>query len=449
MADLQEDDGHRRQGRHAKLVWLTLAAAIISVGPPLLLAWLGIVREPHEWHWNDWIAQLTQIVTGLIFFGLAWFIGRSSENRSLAIANAELITSMGALSMSSARSYAGHDAQALRIAADARAALQHYPRADRREQRKLIESITDAYSDLAFGTFTRAQALPRSIWDSLHVGATDVLTDTTSLIKSYHSRRPARNELQQMLDHICFVRNLGMAVRKYGTVRISSNGSRKLNEVWKRSDKSNYLLVERLAHLQLLYRRELTVIADWDVLINELDGVRCEAVLRDIAETDGWLSPWYVVRLDDRLEPVNVRRERLSIRDEALIGNLDESPGVNLYPKPLFHSDLPKGFRFGAIQSHVDVLHRSLPVTVCVLTYEVCCNDGQARRVVLDGNHRLASARVVAQQVSTDEEPAVVRVLDFQISENQQITTPAIDKRLPDWKWNGFTPDVDVIRNAW
>ncbi|MFI5955722.1 hypothetical protein [Cryptosporangium sp. NPDC051539] len=434
------------------MVWLTVAAAIISVGPPLLLAWLGIVREPDEWHWNDWVAQVSQIVTGLIFFGLAWFVGRSSENRSLVSANAELITSIGALSMSSARSYAGHDAQALRIAADARAALQHYPRADWREQQRLLASITDAYSDLTFGTFTRAQGLPRSIWDGLYVGAGDVLDDVEKLVERYPGKHPARAELEQMLDHICFVRNLGAAVRENGALQRTTAGPRPLTEIWQKpGGNGRYSPAERLMHLRRLYRRELTVVADWSVLEREPDAVVCGAVLRDIADSDTWLSPWYVVEENGHLEAVNVLHQPLGNRDVALTGSFDASARVNLFPRPLFHSILPAGFRTAAIQSHVDVLESSLPVTVCVLTYELICADGVRRRVVLDGNHRLAAARVIAERLSADGEPAVVRVLDFEICERKAIDTPAASEleELKDWKWNGFTPDIDNVRGAW
>ncbi|GGS58215.1 hypothetical protein GCM10010156_16050 [Planobispora rosea] len=445
MEQQNERAGNLR--RRAASVSLWLSAVFLAVGLPLLLAWLAISLEPSQWHWNDWINQFTQISTGVIFFGLAWFLGRKSEQRSEAMANAELITSMGALSTSSARAYAGSDAQALRIAADARAALQHYPRAQYTEQSRLIAKVVDSYSDLIFGTFSRADGLPRSIWDGLIGGAYDVIADAELLAGSLR-RDLQKRQLIDMVEHIKFAIEIGQEVRKFDEVLApdQSYRPRALEGVWEGRHVKDSESLSRISRLELLYRRELTVVHNWSILKKRAGKLKCSAVLHDVTDTGDWFSPWFVRRPGNGLlEPVNVVGDLLG-NEIARFDQICDAPEIPVYPSPLRHSEIPSGMRETTIASHCKILEDTATRTICVLTYEVKCADRVSRRIVLDGNHRLAAARrLAAASPETSRQP--MRVLEFLIEEHERIEEkmPPPDK-FKGWAWNGFTPDVHVLR---
>ncbi|GGP12778.1 hypothetical protein LDL08_18525 [Nonomuraea glycinis] len=431
-----------------KTVSLWLAATFLAVGGPLLLAWLAIAREPSQWHWNDWVNQLTQIATGITFFALAWFIGRKSEERSKAMANAELITSMGALSTSSARAYAGNDAQALRIAADARAALQHYPRARYQEQHRLTTKVVDSYSDLIFGTFSRADGLPRSIWTGLIGGAVDVIADAQQLADTAGRRRGAqKRQLLDMAEHIRFAINIGEEIRKPDEVptQTRANTSRDLEEVWRKERAGTSESLSRISQLEVLYRRELTVVHNWNVLKENAEKIKCSAVLHDVAATDEWFSPWFVCRPGNGLlEPVNVVGDSLG-NEIARFDKIADVPELPVHPCPLKHSEIPLGMRESTIANHCRILETTATRTICVLTYKVKCWDRTSRRIVLDGNHRLAAARRLDDSSEVQRQP--IRVLEFLIEEHERLdSTMQAPEIYKDWEWRGFTPDVHVIR---
>ncbi|MEV4282080.1 hypothetical protein [Actinoplanes xinjiangensis] len=438
-------DVERRDRRRNTALFVTLAA-VLSVGPPLGLGWLAGTLDP-AWHWGDWMAQTTQVVTAIIFFGLAMLVGRRGDRRAEALANSELITSMGALSMSSARSFAGHDAQALRIAADARAALQHYSRASRAEQSKLAAKITDSYSDLTFGTFARAHALPRSVWAGLKDGAADLVNDARALADGYGAHDTDRRaELQSMIHHITFAVSVGQAIIRQS--QLTGAHSRQLTRIAGKDTDA----LDRLNRLRMLYRRELTVIAEWDVLLRAHQHVVCSVYIHDPTATSDWLAPWYLKRSDDRatLTPVNVRNDKLT--EPARHDRIDYSPGIPVYPRPVTFGGLPPGLRTKGIENQVRLLRKAIVPTVCVLTYELICGDGRTRRLVLDGNHRLAGAH----QIAKSDPSSSMRILEFRITENEVIDTEchrafradASSDKDGDWVWKGFTPDVGTIRAA-
>ena len=361
---------------------------------------------------------------------------------------------MGTLSTSSARAYAGNDAQSLRIAADARAALQHYPRARYLEQHKLTEKVIDSYSDLIFGTFSRADGLPRSIWTGLRDGAADVIADAENLAKTASRRHSTRREeLRSLAEHISFAIKIGSEVRRPGEsfeAQVALGTPRILESVWERTDGSRSSSEERIAQLQIVYRRELTVVSDWNLLRKKAVCVHCSAMLYDVRDTNEWLSPWYVARAEGKLNPVSVRGR--SLGDEA--ARFDQIPdieGLPVHPKPLQHAEVPPGMREAAIGNHRSILEETSTTTVCALTYRVKCHDGQERRVVLDGNHRLAAARrLVKMRAATNTEHAPVRVLEFSIAETERLDDlTEISDEFPGWSWRGFTPDVEAVRSAW
>ncbi|WP_203989015.1 hypothetical protein [Sphaerisporangium rufum] len=430
---------------------LWLAAMLLAAGGPLLLAWLAISREPKQWHWNDWVNQFTQIAAGVIFFALASLFGRKSEKRSEALANAELITSMGILSTSSARAYAGNDAQAIRIAADARAALQHYPRARYEEQCRLISKIVDSYSDLVFGTFSRADGLPRSIWAGLLAGAVDVIADAQQLAdrtgRRHHSRK---RQLVDMVEHVRFAIDMGGELREADEVvtrtPTGTSPPRDLEEVWRKEYGGSSESLSRVSRLEVLYRRELTVAHNWNVLKENAEKLKCSAALHDIWDTDDWFSPWFVRRLGNGLlEAVNVVGHSLA-NEPARFDRIPDTPQVPVHPIPLKHSEIPRGMRDTTIANHCRVLETAAANTICVLTYRVKCFDRIPRRIVLDGNHRLAAARRLAASPGARLQP--IRVLEFLIDEHERLDLmmpPPEDFKY--WKWHGFTPDVQVVRS--
>ncbi|MGH3671652.1 MAG: hypothetical protein ACRDSH_13625, partial [Pseudonocardiaceae bacterium] len=367
---------------------------------------------------------------------------------------------------SSARSFAGSNQQALRIAADARAALQHYPSASPNEQTLLLDKIVDSYSDLAFGTFCHADALPRSIWTQLCQGADDVVNEAKVLVGNLGRRADQRkNELIAMAAHVHFVESIGREIRAQHDLPLAPGVSRVLNQVWdvgsKSQRESESMLygklsasdsvlthTDRVERLARLYRRELTVVKQWEVLYRHGRSVSCSVMLNDIAEIDGWYAPWYVTRADGRLLPVNVEGKELD--EVAKWDRLIDVPGLPTYPIPLRHDQIPQGMRAKVIANLRDLLQRQQQVTVCVLAYDLKINGG-IMRLVLDGNHRLAAARQLTAegrgQSLSEQGNKVVRVLTFLIAEVDPIDDETSEsKEFPDWKWRGFTPDIGLLR---
>jgi len=477
-ARCQRSRRHQRNARsslqgarpYLRIAGLYLLAALLSLGFPIGIGLRAQHLEPHEWHWDDWAAVATSVWLSLLFFGLAFFVNRRAASRAEAMANAELITSTGSLAMSSARSFAGHDQQALRIAADARAALQHYPHAAAAEQHALIRTIEDSYSDLAFGTFARADGLPRSVWDGLCAGAQTLAAEAAALAGPMRKKgRSQQLELKGLAAHVRFVQRIGDAVRVPAAARDArlAAGFRPLDTIWWDKNESSAEEVElnsteRLERLRCLYNRELTVLKKWEVLLEQPDLLDCSAILvEDLRLTDGWLAPWYVLPVQDgtsclsteaaTLRQVNVLQENLT--ESRAADQLFDRGTFPCYPDALRHGHLPEGLRAAAIQNLCELLVRQSPVTVCVLTYEATRPDGSIARMVLDGNHRLAAARRLFLDwhgPATGITPSPVRVLAFTISEQQPVDTRVAqadvlksqEKFLP---WRGFTPDVTLL----
>lgn len=462
--------------RRARMLALWLTASVLAVGLPFFVGFYAQRRDPDNWHLADSAAMLSSTTAGVVFFVLAWIIGRRGQRRARAAADAELITSMGALAMSSARSFAGHDHQALRIAADARAALKHYPSAssddyprasrdedDSRErgdkQGMLTEKIIDCYSNLAFGTFSRADALPRSVWTELEDGANDLIEETTSMIAGFGRRRHAQREaLTTMLAHIRFVHAIGKRVREQGRTPVKPGQPIVLGDPKATTDQTrmpDQTPKERIERLARLYKRELTVVKQWEVLVNNAGRIDCGIVLCDVADADGWYSPWYVTRDDDgRLKPVNVAGGGLG-NEPARLDELMDIPDLPTYPAALQHGQVPQGMRTQAIANLRALLGGRPPVTVCVLAYDVFQGDDKPKRFVLDGNHRLAAARAIAREAQERSGADTnVRVLAFVITENKAVNlvnekdpyVESSDKDHKAWSWLGFTPDIGLMR---
>jgi len=470
---------------------LGLAATIATAGLVVLFA--GYLADA-EWGWDDWGAVVISVWLGILFFILAWYVERDADQRAEAVANAELITSMGFLEMSAARSFAGHDHQALRIAADARAALQHYPSADERRQEALIETVENSYSDLAFGTFARADALPRSVWNQLCEGDQAVQREADVLAAGLgrHASGQQRERLADMAAHVRFVQRIGAAVRDKSGHQVGGGGgcpTHDLDEIWiepppkpkegAREEAPKRLEpIEQIERLERLYSRELTVVKEWAVLRRAADPqelpdgtkppatVSCSAtLLEDLSQVREWYAPWYVKwdPADRSFKPVNVHRDPLT--EAAAMDTLVPDRLLPLYPQPLAHGSVPEGMRTTAIANLCHLLHRQTPTTVCVLVHELATQQ-KHRHVVLDGNHRLAAALSIHDEAlaaarargEQDEFTSPVRVLAFVISEKEPIDDEAwqkVDFDTPGgrvtklWKWNGFTPDVGLIRGTW
>ena len=454
-------------GRYALMVtWRILVVLfwVAAIGAIFALAFWFQHRDPGQWGWDDWGALANSIWLGFLFFGLATWVGRGSERRATAVADAELITSMGSLAMSSARSFAGHDQQALRIAADARAALQQYPQASEAQQKQLVETIENSYSDLAFGTFSRADALPRSVWDQLCQGAEAVQQEADRLVRELRSWTNWRGkhtedrctELAGMAAHVRFVQRIGVEIRAAHLVR----GVRELAGIWTEpADPQPRVLssTEQLHRLACLYRRELTVVKQWRVLDAHSERLSCRAILvDDLGQIGDWAAPWYVTwdPDGDRFRPVNVLGGELE--EAASQDRIAEDDGrLPLYPEPLRHGQLPEGMRTRAIANLCELLRRQRPVTVCVLGYDLRNGDGGVTRVVLDGNHRLAAAlRIVEEDPpgATADTTPPLRVLTFLIREEGAPVDDETsnEEQFPDWApWRGFTPDIGLIRGTW
>jgi hypothetical protein len=419
------------------------AASVVPAAVSLLLAhWYR-----GEWHSNDWGALFGSFWLSIVFFVLAWMVGRKGQQRAEAVANAELITSIGILAMSSARSFAGHDQQALRMAADARAAMQHYSSAGDVEQKLLIAEIKDAYSDLAFGTVARADALPRSTWTGLCEGAQAVVEEATVLARNVgHRSGDKQDAIDEMASHISFVRGLGMEIRKRPSFDIRAGKGHVLH-LWPAADGVDQKI--RVERIRELYNRELTVVRDWELLGRNAHKLECYISINVISDTDLWYTPWYVEVSQDGglLKPVNVLHNRLGEAESARRDVIQFRPEIEIYPEPIRHCNVPDEMRTAAINNLVRLLEVERFLTVCVLRYDLDLHD-ETRSIVLDGNHRLAAARkIYADRGSSGSRGGFIHVLSFVIKEIEPIIDAAssVDSGREGWNWHGFTPDISLM----
>ncbi|WP_170323901.1 hypothetical protein [Cryptosporangium phraense] len=57
---------------------------------------------------------------------------------------------------------------------------------------------------------------------------------------------------------------------------------------------------------------------------------------------------------------------------------------------------------------------------------------------------------MIVDQTSSDDDPRALRVLDFEIREKKKHDRArSAGIPVPDWRWNGFTPDIHNVRGAW
>lgn len=433
---------------------VTATVALMVVG----LAALAARQTSDQWLEDDWAALVISVALGASFFVLAGLVNREadararvSHARAQAVADSVLVSTLGALATASARSLAGFDQQTLRIAADARAALKHYSLASSGVRKGLCKSIIDAYSDLAFAVMSRADNLPRSFWNQLRDGIDKLVDEATTVGESLHeTSNPDDFTLSNVAAHAAFVGSIGDGIR-----RAKPRNCIKLNLKWGREHTGEAYghSVAALERLKTLYRHELTVKHNWKVLTEDPRGVNCQVLVFDITRVDEWYTPWYVLP-DARgtLRPVNVDGAQLNEVASKDRLRCDPSHECPHWPEPLKHGHIPEGMREAGIERLSKVLTRpgERGVTVVVLAYDVRVSSNSKQRIVLDGNHRLAAARALAQQLapSAGGTDPKIRVLTFLLGETRAVTTPSASDGADGWSWPGFTPDVARLREA-
>ncbi|MCC3295099.1 hypothetical protein LJ756_10735 [Arthrobacter sp. zg-Y411] len=431
-------------------VFFCVASLAVAVG-----AWRTC---PSAWTVANWADLAISLLLGICFFLLAEGVNRSANSRATAVANANLITSTGVLAVNSARSLAGSDPAALRVAGDARAALQHYPDAQPATRKQLVRAVIGAYNDLAFSTFLHSDALARSVWERLREGTESVVAEADQLARGRGSRH-RDEDLKSVADHLVFIELLGCALRENSGPDLSSRDIRPLPAVWDRTNLSHSAprpgrpsesdeTAYRLARFEALYQYELTVRHDWRTLTHHAAKLECDVELADLAATDDWLAPWYVGTADDsRPRPVNVLGREL--QERARHDNLHVDASTPLWPQALRHGNLPEGIRISGIANLCQVLTRQPSPTICVLAYELICKTGGTARLVLDGNHRLAAARLMSMY-RPGVTPRPFRVLTFLIREVEPVDSIVVgDDPTGDLnEWHGFTPDIGLIRRS-
>lgn len=445
---------NKRFGTRAAMV------AIASLLSAALVAGATSQLDSQNWSLTDWGNLLIAIILGLYFLFLAQHLNRDAERRATDLANAALITTTGLLAMSSARSVLGSESSALRVAADARAALQHYRGGEDKTREGLEESVVRAYNDLAFSTFLHADALSRSVWDRLREGATSVVKETNKLTLTEEASSRATH-LRSLADHVAFVEQLGVAMHKHAGLDLAVHPHFELPEVWKpvetlargraipkrrsAKDETKY----RLDRLETLYRTELTVMHDWKLLHKHAGHVLCSVELVDAENTGHWLAPWFVGRrTDGTLGPVNVFGQDLDER--ARYDKLTVTESTPLWPDALAHGSLPDGMRTTGITNLSEVLLKQPSPTICVLAYDFI-TDGRTQRLVLDGNHRLAAARrLTTAKITNKGKHRRYRVLTFVIREIFPVDGLTKNEGAEGSStWRGFTPDIGLIRGSW
>lgn len=447
---------------------------LLGLGPPVAAAWW--LDKAHDgWGVEDWVSLAAGLWTSFWFLVLALIIGVDSQRRARALANAEVSRTVGALAVAGSRSFAGADSQALSVPSDALAALHHYEAAGKAEQRALLTAIQTALSDVIFGTTCRADTLPRSTWDRLSLGTENLQTRLTWLF----DREPdelRRDELGTTRALVLLCRELGNELRQ-AHWSLKAGGQLDISHVLRRPDDAGEQqdkcadVQHGLNVLKRLYSQELAVVKEWAVLDRCLapgygptPAVRLAVTLEDVRRAEGWFTPWYAAWVRDesdgrtKLQAVNVNEKPLD--EAANEDELPQDPDLPPWPTPLLHSQVPIAMRRGGVERARALLKaQPEPVTICSLVYEFApATKGEPpRRLVLDGNHRIAGAL----RLSTGRAPAKdpvgtvdgcpVRVLAFTIQEQTPVVeTAALEKRrgkeTETWTWEGFTPDVENAR---
>ncbi len=435
-----------RRKRSRSLLGVLLLLLVLSISVACAVS----VLDSANWTLTDWGNLAVSLLLGIYFFFLAQHVNRRADQRAEAVSNAALITSTGLLAMSSARSLAGSESAALRVAADARAALQHYPLAEENKQKGLEQSVVGAYNDLAFSTFLHADRLARSVWDRLREGASQVVTETDQLAES--------PRLADVAEHVGFIEQLGIAVRQTSV----QDNKPELLDLWDTSrlrhsgparnmDPAVDETIHRLQRFEMLYQTELTVMHDWSLLRKHAVDLQCEAELSPISETANWLAPWYVSRRSGvLLQPVNVLGGDLDER--ARYDEIVDGEPVAEWPQSLAHGHLPQGLRTSGIDNLCHVVETQPSPKICVLAYEyIDPATGGSKRLVLDGNHRLAAARRLStEQVAAGKPSKQFQVLTFLIRELNPVDEPVAGSRAVNPRsWRGFTPDIGLLRGTW
>lgn len=454
-----------RQSFKARLMGLWIIAFIIITS---LAAFIASQKDPENWTLAAWVNFGISILLGFTFLFLSQHVNYKAQKRAEAVANSGLLTSTGVLAMNSVRSLLGSEPSALRVAADARAALQYYPAAtDTKNVKKaLLDSVIDAYIDLAFSTFLHSGNLARSVWTRLCEGTAAVVKEANELAFTKSDGLKDR-ELACVADHVGFVELLGRALRKDAEKDLDFPGTRRLTVVWDRT-KLPYSTrpretrlgseetVYRLNRFATLYKHELTVMHDWEMLRNNAEKISCEVDLVNVAATDEWLAPWYIEQgTDPQPKPISVLGGNLNERARYDSPKADRS--TPRWPNPLAHGRMPEGMRSTSIDNLCRLLMTQPSSIICVLAYELCIDmkSGKTMRLILDGNHRLAAARRISLERDSFPEShspsQQFKVLTFLISEQKPVDdwSTTGDQKYEPARWRGFTPDIGLIRGTW
>ncbi|WP_147394448.1 ParB N-terminal domain-containing protein [Arthrobacter cheniae] len=325
--------------------------------------------------------------------------------------------------------------------------------------------MVNAYNDLAFSVFLRADTLARSVWARLCEGTADVIRETDKLVFT-RSKRIRDKKLMRVADHIGFIEMLGRALRKNGEGGVPEFESLSLPAVWdpvttidsRRPPVRRSAWMEttrRLDRFEMLYQDELTVLHDWSTLRDNADRISCEVELVDSAATDAWLAPWFVGKGTNGIaRPVSVLN--CELEERAKYDTLRINAATPRWPQALKHAEIPEGMRATSIDNLCQVLEAQPAPMICVLAYELCIegHTGEKKRVVLDGNHRLAAARrlsLTPGSSDSNHHPREFKVLTFLIRELRPVDSvvPAGGERKHPYEWKGFTPDIGLIRGTW
>lgn len=436
---------------------LTLGLIVVV----LSLALFAYLSDQGNWTVADWISMLIAIAVGIYFFILSLFVGNDAQKRARAVANAALITSAGSLGANGARSILGSAESALKVSVDSRAALQHCRYADPSARKDLLEAIVDAYNDLMFSIFFDGRSSSRSVFDRLVSGVDDVVVE----LRKVATRDIVDDDpeyVQEVIEHLKFIRSLSKSVRQFpwsncGDVEVRSvefdwgdGGGEAVGRAPDQREEYGEAMRKRLARLEMLYRRELTVAHNWSKLSENARFIDCRVEIVDCLATADWAAPWYVAdRGDGIFGPVSYDKSRLAEQSEFDTVEVRENTPV--WPSPVRHGSLPAGLRESEIEKFVNFIDTQNYSSIVVLVYELGQTDDEKRstRLVLDGNHRLAAARRKAQ-TSSGNESAVLQnghqVIAFVIRE---IGLDGYEGICDSSKvLEGFNPDVDQLKDA-
>lgn len=396
-----------REVLYTSLVPVTVLATVIAVAAVAT----AIVRDHHEWGWDDWASMTASFAVGLVLFVGAHLLEARQAQLARGLADLALQEKVGQIRASSLRSFISSDLS-LVLAPEALAGLHLFPFADRDQMLMFLDAVEAGYSALTLHVFPNSRLLPEAACKRVQADGLALARALGDLVSSQPDEGVARR-LQAVSDH----------------VRVCLDFQR----AWRAGKVPPAIPPERV---EVIYRGHLQVDHAWsDPTVSQL---RVTVEYADLAAAMEWHAPWYLKEQDGLYFEVGYHTRRHQGQPFRAKSPLTQA-------RPLQHGVLATlPLRRDGIRRMQQVLLNTRPEAIVVLAYRLA----SGAVVVLDGNHRLAAAIRLSR---LGRLPSLERVIAFVLTEGHGESTPASHER---WspphvdRWEGFNPDVQMLRKA-